>query len=64
MSGIHAGVQCRIEDINPKATFVPCESHTLNLAGVHAVGSSKMFGRVSLLQITDGISLLSMYQLL
>ena len=40
MAGIHTGVQRRIRDINPKAIFVPCSNHSLNLAGVHAVGSS------------------------
>jgi len=31
MSGIHAGVQRRIKDLNPKALFVPCGSRSLNL---------------------------------
>ena len=42
MSEIHAGVQQTIKNINPKALFVPCGNHTLNLAGVHAVGSSQL----------------------
>ena len=25
--------------MNPKAVFVPCNNHSLNLAGVHAVGA-------------------------
>ena len=37
MSGIHGGVQQTLKNINPKALFVPCEHHKLNLAGVHAV---------------------------
>ena len=44
MSEIHAGVQ-QTKNINPKALFVPCENHTLNLAGVHAVGSSQLSDR-------------------
>ena len=36
-SGKHNGVQKCIEDVNPKAKFVPCSNHSLNLAGVHAV---------------------------
>lgn len=31
MKGKHSGVQKRILDINPRAFFVPCSSHTLNL---------------------------------
>ena len=38
ISGNHAGVQQTIKNINPKALFVPCGNHTLNLAGFHAVG--------------------------
>ena len=45
MSGIYAGVQQTIKNINPKALFVPCGNHTLNLAGVHAVGSSQLTNR-------------------
>ena len=45
MSGIHSGVQQTIKNINPKALFVPCENHTLNLAGVHAIGSSRLSER-------------------
>ena len=37
MLGIHAEVQQTIKNINPKASFVLCGNHTLNLAGVHAV---------------------------
>ena len=45
MSGIDSGVQQTIKNINPKALFVPCGNHTLNLAGVHAVGSSQLSER-------------------
>ena len=45
MWGIHAGVQRTIKNINPKALFVPCGNHTLNLAGVHTVGSSQLSDR-------------------
>lgn len=31
MKGMHSGVQKRILDINPKAFFVPCSCHSLNL---------------------------------
>lgn len=36
LAGVRAGVQQRILDINPKAVFVNCENHSLNLACVHA----------------------------
>ena len=39
MSGIYTGVQTRIKKFNPKAIFVPCANHSLNLCGVHAFGS-------------------------
>ena len=42
MAGIHSGVQRRIKEINSKALFIPCGNHSLNLAGVHAVGSSEL----------------------
>ena len=38
MAGHISGVQKCILDMNPKAVFVPCNNHSLNLAGVHAVG--------------------------
>lgn len=31
MKGIQSGVQARIKDINPRAFYVPCSSHSLNL---------------------------------
>ena len=40
MAGIHTGVQRPIRNVNPKAEFVACANHTLNLAGVHAAGVS------------------------
>lgn len=50
MAGHISGVQKRILDMNPKAVFVPCNNHSLNLAGVHAVGvgtkSVTFFGTV------------------
>ena len=39
MAGIHTGVQARIQEMNPKALFVPCTNHSLNLCGVHSFGS-------------------------
>nr|XP_033788676.1 zinc finger MYM-type protein 1-like [Geotrypetes seraphini] len=39
MAGIHGGVQAKIKEINPKALFVPCANHSLNLCGVHSFGS-------------------------
>ena len=42
MAGVRTGVKCRIKDINSKAFFIPCGNHSLNLAGVHAVGSSEV----------------------
>ena len=38
MAGHISGVQKCILDMNPKAVFVPCNNHSLSLAGVHAVG--------------------------
>ena len=40
MTGIHTGVKQRILQLNPKATFMPCTNHSLNLAGVHATASN------------------------
>lgn len=36
MAGKIQGVQARILNVNPLATFSPCATHTLNLVGVHA----------------------------
>ncbi|XP_065652884.1 uncharacterized protein LOC136080199 [Hydra vulgaris] len=40
MKGIHSGVQKRIRDINPRAFFVPCSAHNLNLMVCDAAKSS------------------------
>lgn len=36
MSGHKSGVQQRLATVNPKAIYVNCDNHSLNLAGVHA----------------------------
>jgi len=36
MAGVRGGVQQKILEVNPKAVFVNCENHSLNLACVHA----------------------------
>ena len=50
MAGHISGVQKSILDMNPKAVFVPCNNHSLNLVDVHAVGvgtqSVTFFGTV------------------
>ena len=73
MAGVRTGVQRRIKDINSKALFISCENHSLNLAGVHAVGSSEasetFFAFVEwiysffLLLLTDGRYCLSVHQM-
>ena len=40
MKGKHSGVQARMLDINPKAVYVPCANHTLNLVFVDSANSS------------------------
>ena len=40
MKGKHSEVQARMLDINPKAVYVPCANHTLNLVVVDSVNSS------------------------
>ena len=40
MKGKHSGVQARMQDINPKAVYVPCANHTLNLVVVDSANSS------------------------
>ena len=42
MAGVRTGVQRRIKDIYSKTLFIPCGNHLLNLAEVHAVGSSEV----------------------
>lgn len=37
MRGKHAGVQNRIRNINPRAFFIPCATHSLNLVVNDAV---------------------------
>lgn len=48
MAGKYSGVQQRIREINPKAEFVPCSNHSLNLVCLHAasveVDSVTFFG--------------------
>lgn len=41
MKGKHSGVQRRIHNINPRAFFIPCSAHSLNLVVNDAVKSSK-----------------------
>ena len=36
----HSGVRARMLDINPKAVYVPCANHTLNLVVVDSANSS------------------------
>ena len=36
MSGIYGGVQQKIKEVNPKALFNGCASHSLNLCGTHS----------------------------
>ena len=40
MKGKHSGVQARTLNINPKAVYVPCANHTLNLVVVDSANSS------------------------
>jgi len=43
ISGIHSATQRRIKEINAKAiNVILCGNHSLNLVGVHAVGSSEL----------------------
>jgi len=36
MAGHRTGVQTRIREKNPRAVYVPCDNHSLNLVGVQA----------------------------
>lgn len=36
---VDGGVQAKIKERNPKALFMPCVNHSLNLCGVHSFGS-------------------------
>ena len=38
MAGVRGGVQQKILEVNPKAVYVNCENHSLNLACLHASG--------------------------
>ena len=49
MSGIHNAAQRRIKEINSKAISILCGNHSLNLAGVHAMGSSELSDNISVL---------------
>ena len=40
MAGCHTGLQARILFLNPKAEWVPCAGHSLNLVGTSAVATS------------------------
>ncbi|XP_063606146.1 uncharacterized protein LOC134781062 [Penaeus indicus] len=51
VAGIHRGVQRRILDINQHAIFMPCNNHSLSLAGVHAAGKNPRY----LILIPDGV---------
>lgn len=39
MAGEYSGMQARLKEVNPKAVFVPCSAHSLNLVGTAAVDS-------------------------
>lgn len=52
MSGKYRGVQARIHEINPLASFIPCAAHSLNLVGQHAA-SSFLAGKLILGQIQN-----------
>lgn len=50
MSGVYKGVQARFQETNPRAVYVPCIAHSLNLVGLNASSvsaeTSNMFGVV------------------
>lgn len=37
MAVVHGGVQANIKEHNPKALFMPCANHSLNIRGVHSL---------------------------
>lgn len=39
MSGKYSGLQAQIKQLSPKAEYVPCAAHSLNLVGISAVES-------------------------
>lgn len=41
MAGSYKGVQARIQEINPRAKFIPCAAHSLNLVGTNAAEKIK-----------------------
>lgn len=55
MAGRCTGVQTRIKQLNPLASFVPCSAHSLNLVGMCAVEScidaASFFGFIQTLYI-------------
>ena len=74
MAGVRTGVQRGIKDINAKALFIPRGNHSLNLAGVDAVGSSevseiffavkeRIYSFLFPLLLIDGMYCLRMYQM-
>lgn len=36
MSGKYIGLQARTKEINPRACFIPCAAHSLNLVGLNS----------------------------
>lgn len=50
MSGVYKGVQARFQETNPRAVYVPCIAHSLNLVGLNASSvsaeTSNVFGVV------------------
>ena len=51
MAGVRGGVKQKILEVNPKAVFVNCENHSLNLAYVHASVVVTFFGLLEKLLI-------------
>ncbi|XP_029348364.1 uncharacterized protein LOC100568629 [Acyrthosiphon pisum] len=52
MSGMYTGLQARIKEVNPLATFVPCSAHSLNHVGECANNLTKT-ENVSLKKLSD-----------
>lgn len=52
MAGAYKGVQAVIRDKNPKAVFIPCAAHSLNLVGQNAA-SKVLSGKLFLGQIQN-----------
>ena len=40
MSGMYNGLQAKVKEINPLATWIPCTAHSLNLVGQNAAECS------------------------